>query len=42
MACWDTSCLVKLYAPERDSPAFETHVADGATVVTSEITRFES
>lgn len=41
MAYWDTSCLVKLYAPEADSEDFKTHVLNGASVVTSEITRLE-
>lgn len=41
MAYWDTSCLLKLYAPEADSTALEAHVVSGAMVVTSEITRWE-
>lgn len=41
MACWDTSCLVKLYAPEADSAVFKSHVVNGATVVTCEIARME-
>jgi len=41
MAYWDTSCLLKLYAPEADSAALEAHLASGAAVVTSEITRWE-
>ena len=41
MAYWDTSCLLKLYAPEADSAALEAQLVSGATVVTSEITRWE-
>jgi predicted nucleic acid-binding protein len=41
MAYWDTSCLVKLYAPEADSAVFKAHVVNGATVVTCEIARME-
>jgi predicted nucleic acid-binding protein len=41
MAYWDTSCLVKLYAPERDSNQLKAHVIGGATVVTSEMARLE-
>jgi uncharacterized protein len=41
MAYWDTSCLVKLYAPEADSSIFKAHVVNGATVVTCEIARME-
>jgi predicted nucleic acid-binding protein len=41
MAYWDTSCLLKLYAPEADSAAFKAHVLGGATVVTAEIARLE-
>jgi predicted nucleic acid-binding protein len=37
MAYWDTSCLVKLYAPEADSADLKAHVVSGVTVVTSEI-----
>jgi predicted nucleic acid-binding protein len=41
MAYWDTSCLVKLYAPEPDSAPLRAHVASGTSVVTSTIARFE-
>src|SRR5438093_5397473 len=41
MSYWDTSCLVKLYAPETDSAVFKAHVVNGATVVTCEIARME-
>ena len=41
MAYWDTSCLLKLYAPEADSIDFEAYVLGGATIVTSGIARFE-
>lgn len=41
MAYWDTSCLVKLYAPEADSAVFKAHVVNGAMVVTCEIARME-
>lgn len=41
MAYWDTSCLVKLNAPEADSAVFKAHVVNGATVVTCEIARME-
>lgn len=41
MAYWDTSSLVKLYAPEADSSVFKAHVVNGATVVTCEIARLE-
>ena len=41
MSYWDTSCLLKLYAPETDSLDFETRVLGGATLVTSEIARLE-
>jgi len=41
MAYWDTSCLLKLYAPEADSADFKAHVREGATLVTSEIARLE-
>lgn len=41
MAYWDTSCLIKLYAPEPDSADFKLHILNGASVVTSEIARLE-
>lgn len=41
MAYWDTSCWLKLYAPESDSTRFKAYVMNGATVVTSEIARLE-
>ena len=43
MSYWDTSTLVKLYAQEPDSPAFETHVANATAVpVTSRIALYEA
>jgi uncharacterized protein len=41
MSYWDTSCLVKLYAAESDSPLMESHALESAQMVTSEIARFE-
>src|ERR1700733_13172677 len=41
MPYWDTSCLLKLYAPEPDSTTFKTHILAGGNVVTSEIARLE-
>lgn len=41
MAYWDTSCLLKLYAPEADSIDFEAQVLSGVTLVTSQIARLE-
>jgi predicted nucleic acid-binding protein len=41
MAYCDTSCLLKLYAPERDSTTFKSYVVSGVTLVTSEIARLE-
>ena len=41
MAYWDTSCLLKLYAPERDSAVFKAHLLAGALTITSFITRLE-
>jgi hypothetical protein len=39
MEYWDTSCLVKLYAPEPDSADFKKHVLTVVTVVTAGIAR---
>lgn len=41
MAYWDTSCLVKLYVTEADSPVLKAYMTDGATVVTGDIARME-
>ena len=41
MAYWDTSCLLKLYAPESDSDVFRARALQGDSVITSDITRFE-
>jgi predicted nucleic acid-binding protein len=41
VAYWDTSCLVKLYVPEADSPVIRAHLVPGVSVVTSEISRLE-
>ncbi len=42
MSYWDTSCLVKLYVVEPDSPIFRQHVqARGEAVVTGEFARLE-
>jgi predicted nucleic acid-binding protein len=41
MAYWDTSCLLKLYLVESDSPKFRRHAAANSVIVTSEIARFE-
>jgi predicted nucleic acid-binding protein len=41
MAYWDTSCLLKLYVTEPDSPVFTAYILAGATVVTSVIARLE-
>ncbi len=41
MACWDTSCLLKLYAPESDSAVFQAHAARGGAILTSELTRLD-
>ncbi|HET6250059.1 MAG TPA: type II toxin-antitoxin system VapC family toxin [Tepidisphaeraceae bacterium] len=41
MAYWDTSCIVKLYAPEPNSAAFRSRLLGGDVVLTSEIARLE-
>ena len=41
MAYWDTSCLLKLYVPEKDSALIRAYLLEGVNVVTSEITRLE-
>jgi predicted nucleic acid-binding protein len=41
MSYWDTSCLIKLYTPEPDSPVFRMHAAGRDPCVTSEITPLE-
>ena len=41
MSYWDTSCLLKLYAAEPDSVAFQSHLLAETTTVTSTIARFE-
>jgi len=43
MSYWDTSTLVKLYAQEPDSSAFENHAFDSPTpLVTSRIALYEA
>jgi uncharacterized protein with PIN domain len=43
MSCWDTSTLVKLYAPEPDSAAFENYALNpSAKAVTSRIALYEA
>ena len=41
MAYWDTSCLLKLYAPEADSSTFRTYVMNGMSITTAEVSRLE-
>lgn len=41
MGYWDTACLLKLYVIEADSSVLRTHVANGTTIATGEITRLE-
>jgi uncharacterized protein with PIN domain len=41
MGYWDTSCLAKLFLLEAHSLELRAHVAGGATVVTSDISRME-
>jgi predicted nucleic acid-binding protein len=41
MSYWDTSCLIKLYTPERDSAAFHAHLASGGKCVTCDIAPLE-
>lgn len=43
MSYWDTSALVKLYAPEPDSAVFEGHLHNPAhTVVSARVTLWEA
>ncbi|MEI7729635.1 MAG: type II toxin-antitoxin system VapC family toxin [Verrucomicrobiota bacterium] len=43
MSYWDTSTLVKLYAQEMDSPAFEAYTLNSSSgLVTSRITIYEA
>ena len=41
MSYWDTSCLVKLYTPENDSPTFANHLANHPSCVTADLTLLE-
>jgi uncharacterized protein len=41
MSYWDTSCLVKLYTPEPDSPVLRNHLAGPGRCVTSDVTPLE-
>lgn len=41
MSYWDTSCLIKLYTPEADSPVFRDFLANSGDCVTSELTLLE-
>ena len=41
MAYWDTSCLLKLYVAEADSPQLQAHAAKGDVIRTSSVTRLE-
>jgi len=41
VAYWDTSCLLKLYAPEADSLSFKAHALHASTLTTADITRLE-
>ena len=41
MSYWDTSCLIKLYTPEPDSPVFRTHLAGPGTCVTCDLAPLE-
>lgn len=43
MSYWDTSALVKLYAPEPDSAVFENHLRSPArTIVSARVTLWEA
>jgi len=37
MSYWDTSCLVKLYTPESDSPVFASYLASHPSCVTADL-----
>lgn len=41
MSYWDTSCLIKLYAPEPDSQLFRDFLGAGAACITCDITPLE-
>lgn len=41
MSYWGTSCLIKLYTPEPDSPTFHAHLAIGGACVTCDIAPLE-
>ena len=41
MSYWDTSCLVKLYTPESDSPSFTAYLANHPSCVTSDLSLLE-
>lgn len=41
MSYWDTSCLVKLYTPERDSTTFVQHLAAHPQCVTADLAELE-
>lgn len=41
MSYWDTSCLVKLYTPEPDSPILRNHLTGSGRCVTSDVTPLE-
>jgi predicted nucleic acid-binding protein len=41
MSYWDTSCLVKLYTPESDSPVFASYLATHPSCVTADLSLLE-
>ena len=41
MSYWDTSCLVKLYTPESESPSFTTYLANHPSCVTADLSLLE-